>query len=50
MYTFDGTLDILVRVENILLDEFQRSGPMGQLVIERVGQSCSFQHALSLGK
>ena len=50
MQTFDGSLDEIVRVQDVLLDELERTGPVRQLVVERVGQAGPLQHALTLGQ
>lgn len=48
--TFDRPFNGLLRMENILLDELERSGPMTELVVQLVGQPGLLQHALSLGQ
>lgn len=45
---FDCPLDRLVGVQNVLLDQLQRPRPVGQLVVERVGEPALLEHPLPL--
>lgn len=48
--TFDRPFNGLLRVENILLDELERSRSMTELIVELVGQPGLLQHTLPLGQ
>ena len=48
--TFDRPLDRLLRVENVFLDELERSRSMTELVVQLVGQPGFLQHPLPLGQ